>query len=142
MTRGRQARLAMRAATPKAGGDGMRLVQRKKTKLSAYRRHTADCPGKAHGRSYTKCSCPVWMNGTHNGEPIDQSLGTRSMQEAQRYIAQLEDPHATLLKPVQEAVEAYKKHILPLEPATQRKYAVVLNCFSAYCESAGLKYLA
>jgi hypothetical protein len=37
----------------------MRLLQRKKTKLNAYRRHTADCPGKRQGRSYTKCNCPV-----------------------------------------------------------------------------------
>jgi hypothetical protein len=82
------------------------------------------------------------VNGTHNGEPIDQSLGTRSMQEAQRQIAALEDPHATLLKPVEEAVEAYAKHILALEAGTQRRYKTTLNPLVAYCRQAGLKYLA
>jgi site-specific recombinase XerD len=42
---------------------------------------------------------------------------------------------------VNEAVEAYKKHIAPLEPATQRKYAIVLKLFLAYCERAGLRYI-
>jgi site-specific recombinase XerD len=120
----------------------MRLVQRKKTKLAVYRRHTAECPGKRQGRSYTKCGCPLWVNGTHHGEPIDQSLGTRDMQEALRQVQLLEDPHTPLLKPVSEAVEAYQKHILPLEPVTQRKYANTLRRFLAYCERAGLRYLA
>jgi site-specific recombinase XerD len=119
----------------------MRLVQPKKTKLRVYRRHTAECPGQRQGRSYTKCNCPIWVNGTHNGEPIDQSLGTRSMQDALRQVALLEDPHATLLKPISEAIDAYKKHILPLEASTQRKYACVLGQFQAYSESAGLKYM-
>jgi hypothetical protein len=46
------------------------------------------------------------MQGVHEGEPVRQSLRTRSMREAERQIAQLEDPHTTLLKPVEEAVEA------------------------------------
>jgi site-specific recombinase XerD len=82
------------------------------------------------------------MNGTHNGEPIDQSLGTRLMQEALRQIAQLENPHATQLKPVEEAIAAYKQHIAGLEPATQRKYANTLQRFLAYLEKASLRYMA
>jgi hypothetical protein len=39
---------------------------------------------KEQGRSYTKCNCPLWVQGVHKGEPIRQSLGTRSMQEALR----------------------------------------------------------
>src|SRR5215471_12457401 len=54
----------------------------------------------------------------------------------------LEDPHAPQLKPVAEAIEAYKQHIRPLEAATQRKYANVLKSFLAHSEQAGLKYLA
>ena len=41
------------------------------------------------------------------------------MQEALRQVAQMEDPHAPLLKPVAEALAAYKKHITALEAATQ-----------------------
>ena len=65
----------------------MRLRQRKKTSLSVCRRHEADCAHRSQGRSYTKCSCPLWMQGVHDGQPIRQSLGTRSMQEAVRQVA-------------------------------------------------------
>jgi site-specific recombinase XerD len=120
----------------------VRLVQRKKTKLSVYRRHTADCPGKAQGRKYTKCNCPVWMNGTHHGEPIDQSLGTRSMQEALRQVAALEDPHTPFLKPVEEAIAAYQQHIALLAAATKRRYTGVLRQFMAYLERERVKHMA
>jgi site-specific recombinase XerD len=82
------------------------------------------------------------MNGTHNGEPIDQSLGTRSMQEAQRQIAALEDPHTPLLKPVEEAIAAYQQHIAPLAAATRRRYAGTLRQFAAYLKKARVEYLA
>jgi site-specific recombinase XerD len=118
----------------------MRLAQRKKTELKAYRRHTANCPKQ--NPEDLKCSCPLWMYGWRDGEPVRQSMGTRNLQDAYRQIALLEDPHAPQLKPVSEAVEAFKKHILPLEAATQRKYANVLKVFLAYSKQAGLKYLA
>jgi site-specific recombinase XerD len=82
------------------------------------------------------------MQGVHDGQPIRQSLGTRSMQEALRQVALLEAPHATQLKPVEEAVEAYKKHIAPLETGSQRRYAQTLNRLAAYCEREKLNYMA
>ena len=42
----------------------------------------------------TRSQLPIWMQGVHNGKPIRQSLGTRSMREAVRQVAALEDPHA------------------------------------------------
>jgi site-specific recombinase XerD len=118
----------------------MRLAQRKKTELKAYRRHAASCP-KTNPEDL-KCSCPLWMYGWRDGEPIRQSMGTRNLQDAYRQIALLEDPHAPQLKPVAEAIEAYKQHNRSLEAATQRKYSNVLKNFLAYSERARLKYLA
>jgi site-specific recombinase XerD len=120
----------------------LRLRQRKKTSLKVYRRHRANCPGKAQGLEYMKCSCPLWMQGVHDGQPIRQSLGTRSMQEALRQVALLEAPHATQLKPVREAVEAYQNHIQPLEPGSRRKYGNVLRRFLKHCEETRVEYIA
>jgi site-specific recombinase XerD len=81
------------------------------------------------------------VQGVHHGEPIDQSLGTRALQEALRQVELLEDPHAPLLKPVEEAVAAYKKHILPLAANTQRRYGHVLHRLAQYCAEEKLRYL-
>jgi site-specific recombinase XerD len=80
------------------------------------------------------------MYGWRSGEPVRQSMGTRNLQEAYRQVALLEDPHAPQLKPVGEVVEAFKKHIASLEPATQRKYGNVLHHFLAYCGERKLAY--
>ena len=120
----------------------MRLVQRKKTKLTVYRRHDADCPHKEQGREYIKCRCPLWVQGTHDSEPVRQSLNTRSMQEALRQVALLEDPHATVLKPIEEAATAYQNHIASLAPSTRRSYANIFRLFLAYCDQNHLRYMA
>jgi integrase len=120
----------------------MRLAQRKKPDLKIYRRHEENCSHREQGRSYTKCGCPLWMQGVHNGEPIRQSLGTRSMQEALRQVAQLEDPHTPLLKPISEAIDAYKNHVASLEEGTRRKYVNTLKLLLAYCERENLPYMA
>lgn len=54
----------------------------------------------------------------------------------------MEDPYAPQLKPVADAMDAYKKHIVPLEPGSQRMYANVLNRFLSYCERNNLRYMA
>jgi len=119
----------------------LRLVQPKKTGLKVYRRHTAECAVK-DPEQLKKCSCPLWMYGWHDGKPIRQSMATRNLQLANRQITELEDPRATQLKPVAEAIAAYRKHIAHLEPGSQRKYANVLRFFWCYCETAELRYMA
>jgi site-specific recombinase XerD len=64
------------------------------------------------------------------------------MQEAERQIAQLEDPHTTLLKPVEEAIEAYKRHIASLASTTRRKYSSTLKQFAAYLVTEQVRHLA
>jgi site-specific recombinase XerD len=54
----------------------------------------------------------------------------------------MEDPHTPLLKPVSEAIDAYKRHIAGLEPGTQKRYGRVLKRLLAYTEKAALKYMA
>jgi integrase len=66
----------------------------------------------------------------------------RAMQEALRQVTQLEDPHAPLLKPIGEAIDAYKHHIAPLETGTRARYGRVLKHLLAYSEGAALRYLS
>ena len=45
--------------------------------LNPYRRHSSDCKHKAKGRAYRQCKCPIWVQGTVNGEPVKRALDTR-----------------------------------------------------------------
>ena len=61
--------------------------------LNLYRRHLSDCkPGRKKGAAYTGCSCPIWCDGTLNGQRTRKSLETRDWQRAIRKLAAIEDP--------------------------------------------------
>jgi len=51
--------------------------------LNPYRRHSSDCKHKAKGRAYRQCKCPIWVQGTVNGEPVKRALDTRDWAIAQ-----------------------------------------------------------
>ena len=50
--------------------------------LTLWRRHTKNCPHRKDGRKWTKCRCPVWVDGEISGERIRQSLKTRDWARA------------------------------------------------------------
>lgn len=51
--------------------------------LNPYRRHSKTCKHRDKGRSFRQCKCPIWAQGTVNGEPVKQALGTRDWAIAQ-----------------------------------------------------------
>ena len=53
-----------------------------------YRRHRAGCKHRA--RRYTKCFCPIWVQGVLDGEPIRRSLDLTGWEAAQRKVRDLE----------------------------------------------------
>jgi hypothetical protein len=53
--------------------------------LTTYRRHTKDCPHKA--RSYWRCRCPIWVQGTLRGEPVRRALDVTSREAASNLVA-------------------------------------------------------
>ena len=106
--------------------------------LSLWRRHLKSCPHRKRGRSYTRCSCPIWCDGEIDGARCRHSLETCDWQRAIRKLAALEDPRAPRVKPVSDAITAFENHILPLEASTQRKYKNVLAHLGEYCERKGL----
>lgn len=72
--------------------------------LKLYRRHMARCPHTR--RTETKCSCPLWVQGTLRGKWMKKSLGVRSWEAGQKIVRDWEAgsvPSAT----VKEACEAF-----------------------------------
>ena len=106
--------------------------------LTPWRNHLKDCAHRKKGRSCVKCSCPVWADGTLDGRRYRKSLDTRDWARAIRRMAEIEDQDAPRLKPINEAAAAFRNHIAPLEPSTQRKYNNVLKQLQAYCTTAKL----
>src|SRR5215468_5727621 len=60
--------------------------------LSLWRRHEAKCPHKLKGRSWIKCSCPIWCDGEIDGRRVRRSLETRDWARATRNLGEIEDP--------------------------------------------------
>ena len=57
--------------------------------LTAYRRHKTNCPHRAEGRTYRRCSCPIWVDGIFDGDEIRQSLRVRTWEDAERELERL-----------------------------------------------------
>jgi hypothetical protein len=66
--------------------------------LNLYRRHLRECPHRAKGIAYTKCTCPIWCDGQLNGKRTRESLDIRDWQRAIKKMAALEDPKAPRVK--------------------------------------------
>ena len=72
--------------------------------LFLYRRHTPKCRYRKQSpehvtREQAKCSCPVWVDGTLNGERIRKSLKTRDWGRAGRKLAEMENPQPLVPEP-------------------------------------------
>lgn len=106
--------------------------------LNLWRRHLKSCQHRAKGRTHTKCACPIWCDGEVSGRRVRESLDTRDWQRAIRKIAAIEDPNATQVKPIGDAITAFENHIQGLEQSTQRKYKNVLTQLREYCKRAGV----
>jgi len=60
--------------------------------LSLYRRHLQQCPHRAKGKAFIKCSCPIWCDGEIDGQRVRKSLDTRDWARANRKLGKVEDP--------------------------------------------------
>ena len=50
--------------------------------LTLFRWHMADCQHRSKGRRWTRCNCPVWVQGSLGGRWVKQSMNTRSWTAA------------------------------------------------------------
>src|SRR4051812_13779655 len=93
--------------------------------LTTYRRHRAGC--KHHSRRYTKCFCPIWVQGNIDGSPVRRSLDLTNWEAAQRRVRDLEIHGEALSLSVSEATEKFLEDARNrgLSPAIRRKYQYV-----------------
>lgn len=60
--------------------------------LNLWRRHLKSCPHRV--RTYKKCGCPIWVQGTLHGKWLKQSLDLRNWESAQALVRDWESGHA------------------------------------------------
>ena len=116
--------------------------------LSLYRRHTAKCPHLGQGRAYTRCSCPVWCDGTLDGDRTAKSLRTRNWNVAVRKAAEWElagqavDP--ATIPTIAQACAAFLTDMEArnLAAETQRKFRLLTRKLLEYCQQHELVTMA
>ena len=122
--------------------------------LIPYRRHGADCSHNAEGRRWIRCRCPIWVQGTLEGEPIRESLNTRNWTKANEIVqdwnanggrevespapAELPEPPAGVT--ISQACAAFTAEMQAqkLKDSSQKKYRIMFRQLEAYCAGAGV----
>src|ERR1700722_428112 len=56
--------------------------------LNLWRRHLKACPHRV--RTYKKCGCPIWVQGTLHGKWMKKSLDLRNWEAAQKLVREWE----------------------------------------------------
>ena len=107
--------------------------------LTLYRRHSARCPHAGQGRAWTRCSCPVWCDGTLDGKRIPRSLRTRNWNVAVRKAAEWEligEPIDPQVRPsIAQACAAFLQDMAAqnLARETQRKMKLLIRQLLDFC---------
>ena len=111
--------------------------------LTISRRHsTAKC--NQTSRTFRRCSCPIYCDGTLNGRRIKKSLKTRNWERAQRLVQEMEAAgHEPNKITVKSACDSFIRdaETRELKPATIAKYKLLFTRFQNWAESEGLQYL-
>lgn len=113
--------------------------------LKAYRRHN---PVKCSHteRSWRRCPCPIWADGTLTGKRYHKALKTRNWDEAQRKILKLETEGKDSGRQVTitDATEGFVKDAKArgLRPPSIYKYELLFKQLKAFGEARGLRYIS
>jgi integrase/recombinase XerD len=103
--------------------------------LFIFRRHQKGCAHRHKGRAYTRCQCPIWVDGRLYGARIHRSLGTCDWSKAQHLVRDLEvEPRSigneTSAEPItiRQAVDRFIANLegQKLRTSTIRKYRLLL----------------
>jgi integrase/recombinase XerD len=125
--------------------------------LHIYRRHKKACVKKscdehrAKGWTYRRCQCPIWVDGTLNGEPIRKTLNERSWEAAQALVNSWERKNELPAEPEKSPAEislasAWDSVIADLEAQglsaqTVRKYKLLRRQMVEFGFARGLTLL-
>jgi integrase/recombinase XerD len=122
--------------------------------LIPYRRHNADCAHRAKGRRYSRCSCPIWVQGSLQDETVRESMDTRDWSKALAKILewnaagtrktkpepQPQPEPATRVVTIAAAVDAFTGEMngQQLRDSSQKKYRVMFRQLAVFCKGAGI----
>lgn len=112
--------------------------------LKTYRRHNpARCDHKE--RTWRRCSCPLWADGTLAGKRYHKTLKTRNWDAAQKKVQKLEaegrdEPEQ---KTILEATESFIRdaEARGLRPPSVYKYRLLFKQLNAFAAREGMRYL-
>jgi integrase/recombinase XerD len=116
--------------------------------LTIYRRHQKDCEHKEQGRTYRRCRCGIWADGTLHGAELRLSLRTKNWDRAQETIRAWETEGKSTLqekKPI-TVKEACDKFIADakargLREPTLYKYRLLFRQLQDFATNQGFKFL-
>ena len=106
--------------------------------LTIFRRHGPRCGKKS--RTYKRCKCPVWIEGTALGKVLKrQALGTRSWEEAEAMRRRMEGGQGEPVT-IKQAIADFRLDIdrRNLSPETSRKYVRLLRDLEDFAKRAGV----
>jgi integrase len=108
--------------------------------LKIYRRHIDTCKHRAKGAKYTKCGCPIWVDGMHQGKRSRYSLDTFNWDVASKQLLKLTTGDTTEDSTVSDAVKDFTtdRERLGNKPQTNQKYTEVLNQLLRFCEGRSI----
>ena len=112
--------------------------------LTTYRRHLKVCKHRSKGRSYRRCRCPIWAQGTLGGESIRRSTGLQNWEKAQELVRNWEVSG----RQAEEQPEIVTVHFAcdrfledaaarGLAESTMRKYSQLTKQMTAFAEAQG-----
>ena len=82
--------------------------------LALYRRHLTECPHASKGNRWTRCQCPIWVQGSIGGEAVRRSMNTTNWTAASTSVHQWQSTgRIGVLKPelpsLAEAIQKFLK---------------------------------
>lgn len=117
--------------------------------LTPFRRHSDKCPNREDGRSYKRCKCPIWIDGSLNNERVLCSAKTRvwgaAVEKCQTWQLQgfVGDKKPSGVS-ISEAVTNFKANLKSrgLRDSSIKKYRVLLDQLQAFCINRGVREIA
>ena len=111
--------------------------------LAVYKRHSKGCPHKA--RSYRRCDCPCWAEGTVEGKYYRESLKTRSWTRATELVREREDNGGVAVRriTIEDATDQFIRdaEARGLRPPSVYKYKLLFKQLKEFADDKGLRYI-
>ena len=117
--------------------------------LALYRRHLTECPHASKGNRWTRCQCPIWVQGSIGGEAVRRSMNTTNWTAASTSVHQWQSSgRIGVLKPelpsIVDAVAAFLKEAETRNLAAttiQKRRELLEGKLLPYCKGKGYRQL-